>query len=207
MSLILFVYLTIESRHSINKGKNDLQVLLEKQDTQFRVLTEALKDSLNNLGFSLDNSVSKLSKSTDQKIDKLNSTHNSWQPEDLNRERLENDTSSSDPNGKRRVGSAKLPGNPNKKRIICQDNDSLSLFATSDVEEELLQEEDNPLRKAMFVVNDIEPQSEGHTNGILSELTEFNNDELCDPKINPNLAKAINEVWRNNLTPEKLKKD
>ena len=197
----------MESSDTINEGKNDLQVLIEKQDTQFRALTEALKDSLNNLGFALDNSVSKLSKSIDEKIDKLNSKHNSGQPEDLNRERLENDTSSSDPNGKRRVGSAKLPGNPNKKRIICQDNDSLSLFATSDVEEELLQEEDNPLRKAMFVINDIEPQSEGHTNDILSELTEFNNDEPCDPKINPNLAKAINEVCGNKLRPEKLKKD
>ena len=35
-----------------------------------------------------------------------------------------------------RVGPAKLPGNPNKKRIISQDDDSLSLFGPSDVEEE-----------------------------------------------------------------------
>ena len=34
---------------------------------------------------------------------------------------------------------------------------------------------------------------------------EFNNDEICDPKINTNLAKAINEVWGKKLTPEKLK--
>ena len=115
----------MESSDTINEGKNDLQVLVEKQDTQFRALREALKDSLNNLGFALDNSVSKLSKSIDEKIDKLNSKHNSGQPEDLNRERLENDTSSSDPNGKRRVGPAKLPGNLNKKRIISQDDDSL----------------------------------------------------------------------------------
>ena len=87
----------MESSDTINEGKNDLQVLTEKQDMQFRALTEALKDSLNNLGFAWDNSVSKLSKSVDEKIDKLNSTHNSGQPEDLNRERLENDTSSSDP--------------------------------------------------------------------------------------------------------------
>ena len=117
-----------------NKGKNYLQVLIEKQDTQFRVLTKVLKDSLNNLGFALGNSVSKLSKSIDEKIDKLNRTHNSGQPEDLNRERLENDTSSSDPNRKRTVGCAKLPGNPNKKIIIFQDDDSLSLFVPSDVE-------------------------------------------------------------------------
>ena len=158
-------------------------MLLEKQDLQFRALTRALKDSLNNLGFALDNSVSKLSKSIDEKIDKLNSTHNSGQPEDLNRERLENDTSSSDPNGKRRVGPAKLPGNPNKKRIISQDDDSLSLFAPSDVEEQLQQEENDPLRKAAFVVNDTKPQSEGHNDDILCKLTEeFNNDKLCDPK-------------------------
>ena len=37
----------MESSDSINEGKNDLQVLIEKQDTQFRALTEALKDSLN----------------------------------------------------------------------------------------------------------------------------------------------------------------
>ena len=52
----------MESSNSINEGKIDLQVLIEKQDTQFRTLTEALKDSLYNLGFALDNSVSKLSK-------------------------------------------------------------------------------------------------------------------------------------------------
>ena len=55
---------------------------------------------------------------------------------------LETDISSSDSNGKRRVGPAKLPGNPNKI-IISQDDDCLSLFAPSDVEEELQQEEDN----------------------------------------------------------------
>ena len=41
----------MESSDSINEGKNDLQVLLEKQDTEFRVQAEALKDSLNNLDF------------------------------------------------------------------------------------------------------------------------------------------------------------
>ena len=61
--LILFVNLTMESSDSINEGKNDIQVLLEKQDLQFRALTEALKDSLNNLGSALGNSVSKLSTS------------------------------------------------------------------------------------------------------------------------------------------------
>ena len=88
ISAILFVNLTRESSDSINEGENDLQVLLEKQDTQFRALTEALKDSLNNLGFALDNSVSKLPKSIDEKIDKLSITHNSGQLEDFNRERL-----------------------------------------------------------------------------------------------------------------------
>ena len=72
--------------------------------------------------------------------------------------------------------------------------------------EELQEEEGDPLRKVMFVVSDIEPQSEDHTDDILCERTEeFNNDELCDPKINPNLAKAINKVWGKKLTPEKLK--
>ena len=58
----------------------------------------------------------------------------------------------------------------------------------------------------MFVVNDndTEPQSEGHTYDILCELTEVF-DKLCDPKINPNLAKEINEVWGKILRPEKLK--
>ena len=66
----------------------------------------------------MDNSVSKLSESFDEKIEKLNSAHTSGQPEDLNRERQETGTPSSDPNGKRRVGPANLPSNPNKKRII-----------------------------------------------------------------------------------------
>ena len=34
---------------------------------------------------------------------------------------------------------------------------------------------------------------------------EFNNDKLCDPKINSKLAKAINEVCGKKLTSEKLK--
>ena len=88
----------MESSDSINEGKHDIQVLVEKQDSQFRPLTETLKDFLNNLGSALDNSVSKLSKSIDEKIDKLNSTHTNGQPEDLNRERQETDTPFSDPN-------------------------------------------------------------------------------------------------------------
>ena len=127
----------MESSYSINKGKHDIQVLVEKQESQFRALTETLKDFKNNFGSALDNTVSKLSKSIDEKIDKLNSTHTNGQPEDLNRERQETDTPFSYPNWKRSVRSAKLPGNPNKKRIISQDDDSLSLFAPSNVEEEL----------------------------------------------------------------------
>ena len=64
------------------------------------------------------------------------------------------------------------------------------------MEDALQQDEDDPFGKVTFVVNDTEPQSEEHTDNILCHLTEeFNNDKLCDPKINPNLAKAINEVW------------
>ena len=106
------------------------------------------------------------------------------------------------------VGPAKLPGNPSKKRMIYQEDDSLSIFAPSDVKEELQQEEDEPLRKAMFMVNNTEPKSESHTDfdDILCDLTEeSNNEELCDPKINSSLAKAINEAWGKKLTPEKLK--
>ena len=77
----------MKSSDSINEGKNDLQVLLEKQDSQFTALKEALKDSLNNLGFALN-----FLNIQTKKIDKLNSTHTSGQPEDLNRERLQTDT-------------------------------------------------------------------------------------------------------------------
>ena len=142
----------------------------------------------------MDNSVSKFSKSLDEKIDKLNKAHIRRQPEDLNRERQKTGTPSSDRNGKRRVGPAKLPRNPNKNRIIYQDDDSLSLFSPSDVED------------VMTAANDTEPQSGGHTDDVLCELKkEFNNDELCDTKINHNLTKATNEVWGKKLTPEKLK--
>ena len=81
------------------------------------------------------------------------------------------------------VGPSMLPGNPNKKRRISQDDDSLSLFAPLDVEVDLQQEEDDPLRKVIFVVNDTEPQTEGDTDNIIYELTEeFNYDkpENCD---------------------------
>ena len=170
-------------------------MLLEKQDSQFRALTEALKDSLNNLGSVLDSFVSKLSKSYNDKIDKLNSAHTNGQLGDLNRERQEAVTPCSDPKGKRRVGSLKLPGHPTKKNN-SQDDDFLSLFAPSDVEDDLQQEEDDRFRKVMFVVNDTEPQLEGQIYDILCDLTEeFNNDELCDPKINPNCPKAINEIY------------
>ena len=118
----------MKSSDSINEENNDMQVLLEKQDSQFRALTEALKYSLKNLGSTLDNSLSKLSKSFDEKIEKLSSAHNNGQPEYINRERQETGTPSSNPNGKKGVGPAKLPGNPNKNRIISQDNDSLSLL-------------------------------------------------------------------------------
>ena len=49
ISLIFFVNLTMESSDSINEEKNCIQKLLERQDSQFRALTEALKYSLNNL--------------------------------------------------------------------------------------------------------------------------------------------------------------
>ena len=55
----------MESIDSKNEGKNEIHVLLEKQDSQFRMLTKALKYSLNNLGSALGNFVSKLSKSID----------------------------------------------------------------------------------------------------------------------------------------------
>ena len=168
----------VESGGSINERKNDIEVLLEKQDLQFRALTEALKDSLNKLGSALDNSISDTSKSIDEKIDKLNSAHTSGKPEDLNREKQDIGGPSSDPNGKRRVGPAKLLDNPNKKRIISQDYDSLSLFASSDVEEELRKKRVT-LLKWLCLVSDTGVQSGGHTDDILCELTEeFCNDNL-----------------------------
>ena len=75
---MLFVILTMETSDLNKEAKNDIQVLLEKQGSQFRALTVALKDFLNNLGSALDNSVSKLFdkvKSIDKKLDKLNSTY------------------------------------------------------------------------------------------------------------------------------------
>ena len=63
------------------------------------------------------------------------------------------------------------------------------------MEEELHQDDEDPFREVTCLVNDTEPQSEGHTDDILCKLTEeFNNDEICDPKINTDLAKSINEV-------------
>ena len=40
----------MESSDSINEGENDMEVLLEKQESQFRAPTEALKDSLRSEG-------------------------------------------------------------------------------------------------------------------------------------------------------------
>ena len=145
----------MESSGAINEGKNDIQVLLEKQDSQFRALTEALKDYPNNLCSALGNSASKLSRTIDEKLDKLNSVYTSGQLEDLNRERQETGTPSSDPNGKRRVRPAKLLGIQTKREKFLK---TMTPFAPSDVDEDLQQEEDNPFRKVMFVINDTEPQ-------------------------------------------------
>ena len=75
--------MTTESSVSANEGTFDIQVLLGKQNLQFRALTEALKDSLSNLGSALDNSGNKLSKSIDKEIDKINNLHTGGQPKDL----------------------------------------------------------------------------------------------------------------------------
>ena len=134
--------MTKQSSDSINAGKKDIQAHLEKQDTQFRALTKTLKDPLNNLSSVLGNFVSKLFKSIDEKINKLNSVYNSEQTENPYRERKKTGTPSSDSNGKRRVGPAKLPGNT-KKRRIYQEDESLSLFAPSHVENDLQQQQDS----------------------------------------------------------------
>ena len=52
---------------------------------QFRALTEALKNSLNNLDFALGNSIGKLSESFDGKIEKLSRLKISRQPKDFSR--------------------------------------------------------------------------------------------------------------------------
>ena len=70
---------------------------------QFRALTEALKDSLNNLDFALGNSIGKLSESFDGKIEKLSRLKISRQPKDFSRNRQEAGACSSDPNRKKRV--------------------------------------------------------------------------------------------------------
>ena len=70
---------------------------------QFRALTEALKDSLNNLDFALGNSIGKLSESFDGKIEKLNRLKISRQPKDFSRNRQEAGACSSDTNRKKRV--------------------------------------------------------------------------------------------------------
>ena len=64
--------------------------------------------------------------------------------------------SKGDPSGKTRIGPAQLPDNLNKKIIISQNDDSLSLFAPSDVDHDLQREEQDALWKVMFVVNDTE---------------------------------------------------
>ena len=146
----------------------------------------------------MDNCLSKLSNA------KLNSVLTSGQPEDLNRERQETGTPSSDSNGQSRVGPVKLPGNPSKTRIISQDNGCPSLFVPSDLEDDLPRNKGNPLWKVIFKVNSTVPQPESYNEDILCDLTEkFNNDELCDRKINLNLSKAINELWRKKLIPKK----
>ena len=103
-----------------------------------------------------------------------------------------------------------LSGNVNKKIIICQNDGSLSLFLSSYLEDGLQGDEGDPLRSAMFVFNETESQSKTKVSisndDILCNLTEgFLDYELCDPKINRNLANEINEVCSRKRTSDKLK--
>ena len=88
-----------------------------------------------------------------------------------------------------------MPGNANKK-IISHNDDSLSHFLSSYLKDGLQGDESDPLRSAMFVFNETEWQPETKVSisndDILCYLTEgFLNNELCDPKINLNLANKI----------------
>ena len=58
------------------------------------------------------------------------------------------------------LGLENLPGNVNKKIIISQNDDSLSLFPSSCLEDGLQGDEGDPLRSAMFVFNETESQPE-----------------------------------------------
>ena len=92
--------------------------------------------------------------------------------------------------------------------MISHDDDSLSLFAPYDVEDDLQREELGPLREVLFLVNNREAQSEGHTKGLrkyCARRQKLNNDKLYDPKINPNFGNTIDEVWGKKLTEAKLK--
>lgn len=168
----------MESSNTNIEMQNNIQVLI---DTQFRPLTKTLKDSL-------DNSLGKRNPLAIKQKDYI-----VFKAEDIKRDNQEPGTSSSNPNEKRRVGPVKLPSNTNEKRMTSQDDDPLSLFPPSAVEDELQGDEGDTLRGVMFVLSETEPQPEEQTgfsiaNGdILCELTvEFKNDKLCDPKINPN---------------------
>lgn len=90
-----------------------------------------------------------------------------------------------------------MPRNTNKDRIISQDNDSISLLADSDVEDESKGDQDYPLRCVMLVNETEQPETGVRTSNehILRDLTEsLKNDELFDLVINSNLANAMNDV-------------
>lgn len=102
-----------------------------------------------------------------------------------------------------------MPGNANKK-IISHNDDSLSHFLSSYLKDGLQGDESDPLRSAMFVFNETEWQPETKVSisndDILCYLTEgFLNNELCDPKINLNLANKIKKVCSRKRTSDKLK--
>ena len=108
------------------------------------------------------------------------------------------------------LGLENLPGNVNKKIIISQNDDSLSLFPSSCLEDGLQGDEGDPLRSAMFVFNETESQPETKVSisndDTLCNLTEgFLDYELCDPKINRNLDNEINGVCSRKRTSDKLK--
>lgn len=79
----------IEYSNTNNERQNDIQVFIDKQDTQFRTLADSLEDSVNRLDSALENSSVKHSKSIDDELTKFNNAQNSRQPKDFNWDRNE----------------------------------------------------------------------------------------------------------------------
>ena len=175
------------------------QSIKDKENQQFNVFTQTITKSLSDMGQTLVQAIQDSFKKSS---------------EDLNRNRAEEGEQSSSTNskGKRKTGPySKLLSSNKKLKSKSDDNeedDYLSVDASTGYDTEISDVEldaDNDLRKVLKAGNDSKEQNSSEEDAVDNLLNDFNYEDKCDPKIEDKLSEAINKVWQQKLSKEKVK--